>query len=89
MYKKPAIVDELVEYIKKNLKKGYTRESMKWALINQGYSKMEVEKALEKAQREMMQSAPVLKVKPEIKYEPIESRPIEMPVQKKWWQVWK
>lgn len=88
MYKKPAIVDEIVEYIKKNLKKGYTRESMKWALINQGYSKMEVEKALEKAEREMVQSAPILKAKPEIKYEVIEPQP-QMPVQKKWWQVWK
>ena len=87
MYKKPAIVDELVEYIKKNLKKGYTRESMKWALINQGYSRMEVDKALEKAEREMAQTAPILKVKPEIKYEVIEPKP-EMP-QKKWWQVWK
>jgi len=43
-------MDELVDYIKKNLKKGYTKEALKWALINQGYSKLEVERALKKRQ---------------------------------------
>jgi len=42
----------LVEYAKKNLQKGYTRDSLKWALVNQGHSKMEVEKALAQASAE-------------------------------------
>ena len=42
----------LVEYAKKNLQKGYTKDSLKWALVNQGHSKMEVEKALAQASSE-------------------------------------
>ena len=30
--------EQLAEYFKRNLKKGYTADSLKWALINQGYS---------------------------------------------------
>ena len=59
----------LVEYFKKNLKKGYTKESLKWALINQGYSKLIVESSLEEAQKELAEVAPVLKEKPKITYE--------------------
>ena len=43
----------LVDYIKKNLQKGYTRDSLKWALINQGYMKIEVEKAFKIVEEEM------------------------------------
>ena len=39
----------LIEYAKKNLQKGYTKDSLKWALVNQGHSRMEVEKALAQA----------------------------------------
>ena len=39
-------LQQLAEYLKKNLKKGYTKESLKWALVNQGHSKIEVEKAI-------------------------------------------
>ena len=37
----------LIEYIDKNLKKGYKMEDLKWALINQGNSRLSVEKAIE------------------------------------------
>ena len=59
----------LKEYFKKNLKKGYTADSLKWALINQGYSKIIVEKALEEANKEMSEKAPIIKEKPRIKYQ--------------------
>jgi SOS response regulatory protein OraA/RecX len=67
-----ALIDELTKYIKNNLKKGYTVESLRWALINQGYSKIEIEKALRKVDIELANKAPQLKSKPEIKYEIIE-----------------
>ena len=60
---------QIVDYLRKNLKKGYTKESLKWALINQGHSKLEIEDALKKLEQEMANQAPVLKTKPEIKYE--------------------
>ena len=59
----------LKEYFKKNLKKGYTSDALKWALINQGYSKIIVEKALEEANKEMSEEAPVIKEKPRIRYQ--------------------
>lgn len=36
----------IVDYIEKNLKKGYSMDSLRWALINQKYSKIEIEKAV-------------------------------------------
>jgi Holliday junction resolvasome RuvABC DNA-binding subunit len=69
MFKKRNLLDELSDYFKKNLKKGYTKESLKWALVNQGYSRMEIEKAIKKAESDLAASAPILKTKPEIKYE--------------------
>jgi hypothetical protein len=69
MVKDKNYVDQLSEYIVKNLKKGYTKESLKWALVGQGHAKLEVEKAMKKAEETMAASAPVLETKPEIKYE--------------------
>jgi hypothetical protein len=60
---------QLVGYIKKNLAKGYPMESLKWALINQGYSRMEVLKAIERANQELALEAPKFKEKPVIKVE--------------------
>ncbi|MBS3099422.1 hypothetical protein J4462_04370 [Candidatus Pacearchaeota archaeon] len=62
------MIDELTSYIKKNLKKGYTKESLLWALTNQGYSKIEIERAFERADKLMAEEAPILKTKPEISY---------------------
>lgn len=71
MFKKKNLLDDLADYFKSNLKKGYTKESLKWALVNQGYSRMEIEKAIKKAEMDLAASAPILKTKPEIKYEVI------------------
>jgi hypothetical protein len=62
----------LVNYFKKNLKKGYTIDSLRLALINQGYLKILVEQASEKAIKELSEEAPILKEKPVIKYEIID-----------------
>lgn len=60
----------LIEKVKKNLKKGYSAKTLKYALINQGYSRISVERAIEKAQREITKELPeVKKEKPVIKYE--------------------
>lgn len=78
-------IAQLAEYIKKNLKKGYTKESLKWALVNQGHSKLEVEKAMQKAEQDLAAEAPVLKTKPEINVEIIE--PKDAVLEKKpWWK---
>lgn len=69
MKRKGDYLVELAEYIKRNLKKGYTKESLKWALVQQGYSKLEVEKALLAVDKEMASQAPILDTKPIIKHE--------------------
>ncbi|MBS3066014.1 hypothetical protein J4229_03145 [Candidatus Pacearchaeota archaeon] len=61
-------LQQLADYLKNNLKKGYTKESLKWALVNQGHSKLEVEKAIRLVDAELASEAPVLKTKPVITY---------------------
>jgi len=60
---------QLVDYFKKNLKKKYNADTLKFALINQGYSRVAVNKAYEDATKNMSEEAPVLKEKPIIRYE--------------------
>lgn len=69
MKKDKNYLEDLAEYVSKNLKKGYTTESLKWALVKQGHSKLEVDKAIKLVEQQMASKAPVLEVKPEIKYE--------------------
>lgn len=75
----------LIAYLKKNISKGYTIESLQWALISQGYSRIEVSRAIEQFNRELAQKAPILKEKPAITYEVFDhdNKPVE--VAKKSW----
>jgi hypothetical protein len=61
-------IQQLAEYIKKNISKGYTTESLKFSLMNQGYSRISVEKAIELANEQLAEKAPVMKEKPLITY---------------------
>lgn len=65
---KKSYIEQLAEYIIKNLKKGYTIDSLKISLINQGYSKISVENAVQHANRKLARTAPQMKEKPEITY---------------------
>jgi hypothetical protein len=60
---------QLVDYIKENISKGYTVESLKWALLNQGYSRTLVLNAISTANKEIATTLPKLKEKPTINYE--------------------
>ena len=61
---------KLAEYFRKNLKKGYTEESLKWALIQQGYSRMDISRVIENVHKETIEKTPEeVKEKPKIKYE--------------------
>jgi len=76
--------DKLKEHVKKNLRKGYTPDTLKYAFIRQGYSRVLVEKAIEEAQKELSKEVPILKS--EAKYEPpVEEPPVE---KKPWWKFW-
>jgi len=77
---------KIIDYFKKNLSKGYTSDSLKWALIDQGYSRAIIEIALEQANKELAEKAPVLKEKPVIKYEIIDEYDKPITIKKSWWK---
>lgn len=77
---------KLVDYFLKNLKKGYTDESLKWALVNQGYSRTVVDEALKEAHMELAARAPILKEKPKINYEVLDDNDNPISVKKPWWK---
>lgn len=88
MRKRGDYVGELSEYIRKNLKKGYTKDSLKYALVNQGHSRMEVDKAIKRAEEELTREAPVLKTKPDITYEVVEPAESTEDNKKPWYRRW-
>lgn len=67
---------KLVEYAKKNLKKGYPVDTLRIALINQGYMRTMVDDSLKEAIKQMAAEAPVIKEKPEIDHEVIAEEPV-------------
>ncbi|MFH1801327.1 MAG: hypothetical protein ABH804_00630 [archaeon] len=77
----------LIDYCKKNLKKGYSSQTLRYALLNQGYSRVLVEGSLEKAHQELAQKAPVFKEKPKITHELYDSENKPVLVVKK--PLWK
>lgn len=82
-----SYLQNLVKYIKKNLSKGYTTDSLKWALLSQGYSRTEIERAIKIANEELAKELPKIKEKPIIN---VERYPIEEEAEKKsLWQKFK
>ena len=63
---------QLVDYVKKNLAKGYTLDALRYSLVKQGYSRTSVDKSIELANREMAASAPKMVEKPVVKYQVID-----------------
>ena len=89
MYKSKDVTSQLVEHIKKNLAKGYNQDTLRFSLISQGYSKITVENALEKANKELSNKIPEVKEKPKITYKIIgkDNKPIKVLTPRKgFWQ---
>lgn len=57
MKKDETYLSNTVNYIKRNLRKGYNKDSLRWMLVNQGTSRSEVEKAFQQAEREIAQES--------------------------------
>ena len=76
----------IIDYFKKNLKKGYTPDSLKFALINQGYPRTEILLALDKANQELAAEAPILKEKPRIIHEVLDEEDNPIVIKKPWWR---
>ena len=62
------ITQQLAEHIKRNISKGYTVDALRFSLLNQGYSRITVEKAIEKANYQLAREAPKMQEKPQITY---------------------
>ena len=75
MYKPQDHVQQIADHIKKNLIKGYTMESLKFSLMNQGYSRISIEKAMDIANLQLALEVPVMKEKPQITYTAIPEVP--------------
>jgi len=73
MYESKGRIQQLAEYILKNLSKGYTLDSLRVALTNQGYSKISIDNGIKKANKILAEKAPIMEEKPEIIYRLIES----------------
>jgi hypothetical protein len=66
---------KLIDYIKKNLRKGYHTETLRVALINQNYSRSTIDEAIKDALREMALEVPAIKEKPQIEHEIVAEMP--------------
>lgn len=76
---------QLIDYFKKNLKKGYTTDSLRFSLIKQGYSRTAVDQALIQANKELAEKAPLFKEKPIITYQVIDENNQPITVKKSFW----
>ena len=61
---------EFVEHLKRTLSKGYKEESLRWALLGQGYSDTVIDRAMTQAKKELSdeEKARFEKEKPKITY---------------------
>ncbi len=68
------------------MKKGYTLESLRWALVKQGYSRTAIDKAIERIHKELAEKAPILKEKPVISYQIIDENDNPITIKKSFWK---
>ncbi len=68
MYQPKDYTQQIAEYIRKNLAKGYTLDSLRFSLKTQGYSRISVENAIDIVNRQLAEKAPLLREKPQIIY---------------------
>ncbi len=78
--------DRILAYLRKNMNKGYSLDTLKWALINQGYSRIIVENSIEEMNKELAKKAPVLEEKPIIRHEILDENDNPIIIKKSWWK---
>ena len=78
--------EQLIDYFKKNLKKGYTPESLKFSLIKQGYSRTAVDQAFIEANKALAEKAPAFKEKPVITYEVLDEQNKPVKIKSSFWK---
>lgn len=76
----------LYDYLRKNMAKGYDPESLKWALVSQGYSRNDIDKAINDIKGEIEASKRASEEKPIVKYEVFDANNQQVYPQKPWWK---
>jgi len=66
-----TVIEQLIDYVRKNLEKGYTLDALRVSLKDQGYSMISIERAIERVNKEIASKIPPLKEKPQISYKVI------------------
>ena len=79
---------KLVEYFRKNLEKGYDLETLKWALIKQGHSRVDVSYAIEQVKDEFTKRNIVKEKEPVLEDSYGEEQSYFIPEKKSWWKFW-
>tara|TARA_Y100000310_G_scaffold279728_1_gene299033 strand:+ start:52 stop:312 length:261 start_codon:yes stop_codon:yes gene_type:complete len=75
MKSEDSYIQQLAGYIRRNLTKGYTIDSLRYALESQDYSRISVDRAIKLANEQLAKTAPVMKEKPRIKYNVVDKLP--------------
>jgi SOS response regulatory protein OraA/RecX len=75
MERPKSYIEQLADYILKNIRKGYTLESLHQSLLQQGYSRYSIEQATELANLKLAAEAPKMKEKPQITYKILDELP--------------
>ena len=60
---------KLMDYLRKNMGKGYDTESLRWALVDQGYSRTLIDSAIKEASSELSKARAAAQEKPLITHE--------------------
>ena len=76
----------VVDYLKKNMGKGYSSESLRWALVKQGYSRTMVDSAIREANKEFSRETQISKEKPVITHEIIGENDQPVAENRSWWK---
>lgn len=82
MRKDESYILKMSEYAKRNIKKGYKKDAVRFALISQGNSRIEVDKAIVMAEKDLFQEE--MKSMPKKSDSPSQVMPIVEPEKSLW-----
>ena len=77
--------NKLMDYLRKNMQKGYNTESLRWALVDQGYSRTMIDSAIKEVNGEILKLS-AQREKPVITHEVVGENDQPLAPKKSWWK---
>ena len=77
---------KIIEYLRRNMEKGYDPDSLKWALVKQGYSRTLIDASIKEVKREPIRDPLAVREKPVITHEIIGENDQPVMENKPWWK---